>query len=196
MEEKEINPLESLDIIAKMVDKAKFNYSVDSFYYIMWGWLVFVASLASFLLAPVLKENTGLIWLLMPLGGIVSFIYGAKQSKTQKVVTHIETSINQLWLTLGFAFIAIMIAAYSHILLEIIPLFILLYAIGIFYTGRILKFMPMVIGGALCFPLFIACLLFSEMDEKNYSYQLLVLAIAILVSYIIPGHLLKAKYKK
>jgi hypothetical protein len=196
MEEKEINPQESLDIITKMVDRAKQNYSADSFYYIMWGWLVFVAALLSYFLSPILKGNIGLIWLLMPLGGVVSFIYGYKNNKIQKIKTHVETSINNVWLTLGLAFISVMIATALGQMFDFLPVFILLYGIGIFLTGRFLQFLPMIIGGSLCFPLFILCLYFSILDENNYLKQYLVLAIAILVSYIVPGHLLKAKYKK
>ena len=192
MEEREINPSESLDIIQSMILKAQKNYSVDSFYYIMWGWLTFSASILSYFLAPVLQEKTGLIWLLMPLGGVVSFIYGAKQSKKQKVKTHIETHVNQVWVTLGLAFIFLIIAIFLQINFEILPTFILLYGIGIFCTGRIIKFMPMVIGGAICFPLFICC---SYFTFNNFTNQYLILAFALLVSYIIPGHLLKAKFK-
>jgi hypothetical protein len=176
MQEKDINPLESLDIITKMVDRAKQNYSTDSFYYIMWGWLVFIAALLSYFLAPVLKGNIGYVWLLMPIGGIIS--------------------INTIWLTLGIAFITVMIATALGQMFDFLPVFILLYGIGIFFTGRLLRFIPMIIGGALCFPLFFACLHFSILDESNYLKQFLILAVAILVSYIIPGHLLKAKYKK
>jgi len=192
MEEKEISANESIDIIQNMILKAQKNYSVDSFYYIMWGWLTFTASILSYFLAPILHEKTSLIWLLMPLGGVISFIYGANQSKKQKVITHIETHVNQVWLTLGIAFIAIMISIFLKVNLAILPTFILLYGIGIFCTGRIIKFMPMIIGGALCFPLFIFC---SYYVFDNFLNQYLILAFALLVSYIIPGHLLKAKFK-
>ncbi|MES2760571.1 MAG: hypothetical protein V4677_00120 [Bacteroidota bacterium] len=191
MEEREINPSESLEIMQSMIMKAQKNYSVDSFYYIMWGWLTFSAAMLSYFLLPVLQERTGLIWLLMPLGGIASFIYGAKQSKKQKVKTHIETHVNQVWVTLGLAFISIVTAIFLQVNFEILPTFILLYGIGIFCTGRIIKFMPMVIGGAICFPLFVLC---SYYKFENFANQYLILAFALLVSYIIPGHLLKAKF--
>ena len=194
MEEKEINPAESLEIMQSMILKAQKNYSVDSFYYIMWGWLTFTAATLSYFLAPVLEEKTGLVWLLMPLGGVASYIYGAKQSKKQKVKTHIETHVQQVWVTLGIAFIFLIIAIFLKINFEVLPTFILLYGIGIFCTGRIIKFIPMMVGGLLCFPLFLICSKFSILDESMQMFQFLILAFAILVSYIIPGHLLKAKF--
>lgn len=191
MEERDINPSESLEIMQNMIMKAQKNYSIDSFYYIMWGWLTFGASLLSYFFNPILREKSGFIWLLMPLGGVVSYIYGSKQAKKQKVKTHIETHVNQVWLTLGLAFIAIVFAIFSQVKFEIIPTFILLYGIGIFCTGRIIKFMPMIIGGAICFPIFVFCCYYSF---ENVLTQYLILAFALLVSYIIPGHLLKAKF--
>ena len=191
MEERDINPSESLEIMQNMIMKAQKNYSIDSFYYIMWGWLTFSASLLSYFFNPILREKSGFIWLLMPLGGVVSYIYGSKQAKKQKVKTYIETHVNQVWLTLGLAFIAIVFAIFSQVKFEIIPTFILLYGIGIFCTGRIIKFMPMIIGGAMCFPIFVFCCYYSF---ENVLTQYLILAFALLVSYIIPGHLLKAKF--
>lgn len=192
MEERSINPAESLSIIQDMISRAQKNYSIDSFYYIMWGWLTFAAATLSYVLLPVLKENTGLVWLLMPLGGIISYLYGRKQSKHQKAKTHLESHVSQVWLTLGLAIITVVISVFMGVNLEIMPTFILLYGIGIFCTGRIIRFVPMMIGGALCFPLFLLCGYFTF----NYGeYQFLVVALAILVSYIIPGHLLRAKYK-
>ena len=191
MEERDINPSESLEIMQNMIMKAQKNYSIDSFYYIMWGWLTFGASLLSYFFNPILREKSGFIWLLMPLGGVVSYIYGSRQAKKQKVKTYIETHVNQVWLTLGLAFIAIVFAIFSQVKFEIIPTFILLYGIGIFCTGRIIKFMPMIIGGAMCFPIFVFCCYYSF---ENVLTQYLILAFALLVSYIIPGHLLKAKF--
>ncbi|MES2567013.1 MAG: hypothetical protein V4565_09120 [Bacteroidota bacterium] len=192
MEEREINPAESLEIMQSMILKAQRNYSIDSFYYIMWGWLTFSAAMLSYFLGPILHEKTGLVWLLMPLGGLVSFIYGTKQSKKQKVKTHAETHVNQVWLTLGLAFIFLVIAIFLGQNFQVLPTFILLYGIGIFCTGRIIKFMPMIIGGAMCFPLFVFCSYYTFHDFLN---QYLILAFALMVSYIIPGHLLKAKFK-
>jgi hypothetical protein len=193
MEERLISPNESLDIIQDMILKAQKNYSIDSFYYIMWGWLTFTAAMLSYFLAPVFHEKAALVWLLMPLGGVISFIYGSKQTKKQKVRTHVENHVAQVWITLGVAFVFLIIAIFLQINFEILPTFILLYGIGIFCTGRIIKFLPMMIGGFICFPLFLYC---SYFTLNNFLNQYLILAFAILVSYIIPGHLLKAKFNK
>jgi len=68
--------------------------------------------------------------------------------------------------------------------------YILLYAIGTYVTGKFIKFKPLVIGGGINFLLAIIC------SRLSFDYQILMGATAILISYIIPGHLLRKQYKK
>jgi predicted PurR-regulated permease PerM len=48
----------------------------------------------------------------------------------------------------------------------------------------------LIIGGLICFPL---AVITAYLD---FDYRIIMLGIAILISYIIPGHLLRAKYRK
>lgn len=190
MEEKHISPSESLAIIQEMVEKTKQHYSDDSFYFILWGWLTFSAALGHYLLLPVLHEASALVWLLMPLGGIISLVYGMKQSREQKVKTHLETHIGYLWKALGLAMLVLVV---STVLIHngtLLPVFILLYAIGTFTTGCFIEFKPLIIGGALCFALSLLSFFLKE------NAQLLMIALSVLVSYLIPGHALKNKFKR
>lgn len=189
MEEKEINAEESLFIIRNMIHKTKQHYSDNSFYFILWGWLTFVAALTHYLLMPYYEAASALAWTLMPLGAIVSVIYSFKQSKTQIVKTQLEEHIGYLWMGLG---LALLVVVAGTIVLQsngLMPIFILLYAIGTFTTGRFIRFVPLIAGGVICFVLSL-CSFFMGARE-----QLLLVALAILLSYLIPGHILKLKYK-
>ena len=44
MKEKELSPEESIDLINTMIGKARKRYTDNSFYFLLWGWLVIVAS--------------------------------------------------------------------------------------------------------------------------------------------------------
>jgi uncharacterized membrane protein len=68
--------------------------------------------------------------------------------------------------------------------------YILLYAIGTLVTGNLIRFKPLIIGGLINFVLAVVSIRFG------YDNQLLVGALAILISYIIPGHLLRARLQK
>ena len=187
MTDQTINPSESLDIIQQMIQKTQKNYSKDSFYFIFWGWLVFATALLQFVLLQLTPEIAPLVWGLMIIGGIVSVMYGAKQTKTQKVKTHLDVYIHHLWIALGLSMLVVL-GMMSKLGLHSYPIIILLYGIGTFVSGGLLSFKPLLIGGCICFGLSIIAFLVS------FQFQLLLISTAMLVSYIIPGHLLKAKF--
>jgi len=128
----------------------------------------------------------------MPVGGIVSGIYGARQAKKIHVKSFVDESLDYLWIALGLSFIVLVTVnilsgrawdtAFTY--------YIVLYAIGTFITGKLLRFKPLVIGGLSNFVIAIVSIKF------RYEYQLLLGALAILTSYIIPGHLLRIRYLK
>ncbi|HEX3024813.1 MAG TPA: hypothetical protein VHP12_06350, partial [Chitinophagaceae bacterium] len=61
--------------------------------------------------------------------------------------------------------------------------------IGTFVSGGLIKFRPLIIGGIINFILAVVCSRFS------FDHQLLFAAAAILISYIIPGYLLRKQYQ-
>ena len=73
---------------------------------------------------------------------------------------------------------------------SIYPFFIILYALGTFVSGTILKFRPLIIGGLIAWVLAIVAV-FLE-----YDYQILMAAAAIPISYIIPAYLIQGRRKK
>ena len=70
------------------------------------------------------------------------------------------------------------------------PFLILLYGIGTFITGRIIQFKPLIFGGLACFML---CVLITYVEGPE---KLLILALSVLLSYIIPGILLKREFNQ
>lgn len=125
----------------------------------------------------------------MTVGGVVSGIYGYRLGKKATVKTIIDTSMIYLWN--GFVvsiLIIITIGIVNHVSWHTInPLIIVLYGLGTFVSGGILKFRPLIRGGILAWVLsIIAFLVQSEI-------QLLIMALAIIVSYLIPGYMLKIR---
>jgi hypothetical protein len=82
--------------------------------------------------------------------------------------------------------IVLIVGAITHLSWQVInPLVIVFYALGTFVSGGILKFKPLIIGGILAWVIsIIAFLIHSEV-------QLLLMAAAIVVSYLVPGYMLK-----
>lgn len=183
--EKELNQHESLAIISSMIAGTKRKLSHDSVHYLLWGWSVLIAALAHYFLLHRGFEQPYLSWLLMPLTAIAAAIVGARQKRERHVSTHIDTAMQYVWI--GFLIMLLLTLAVSpKIGFETsYPLLMWLYGLGTFISGGILKFKPLWIGGLLSFALGTAAF-FLPFDQ-----QLLLLAAAIIVSYIIPGHLLR-----
>ena len=178
-----------LKIIEEMIASAKVKASEGSIYYLIWGWLVLIAASCNFILLNYTSyENHWIAWpILMALGGIISGVVGYKQEKKTTVKTYVDRAMAYLWSAVGITLFVVLIAMIKLGPLVAYPILIFLYGIGTFVSGGILKFKPLVIGGVACW------VIGSIAVYVNFSDQLILLATAIVVSYLIPGHILAAR---
>ena len=95
---------QSLKIIQEMIATSKSKLRDNSFFYLLWGWLVLIASLTHyFLLRMNYHEYAYLPWPILMLGGmVVSIIAGIRLGKKAKVVSHFDNMMIYLWY--GFFF--------------------------------------------------------------------------------------------
>lgn len=187
--ERTLTEQESLLLIGQMIQNAKQTVQENGVIYLIWGWLVFVASLSQYILLTVVKsEYNYLPWpILMISGAIISIIYGNRDNKKEKVKTHIGNFMKYLWIAFGVA-LAFVLVYMSKIGIQAgYPLILVVYGIGTFVSGGALNFRPLIIGGICCWILAVISVF------VRFEYQLLLLSLAILVSYIVPGHLLNSR---
>ncbi|HUM52203.1 MAG TPA: hypothetical protein PK431_10325 [Chitinophagales bacterium] len=187
MEEKNITEQESLTIIQNMMNKTKEQLFDNSNLFLLWGFAAFICTVAQYILIKINVQNSEAIWIAMPIIAIIHIYIVIKQRSKMKVETYNGNAISALWTAIGFAFVCMVFFASQKI--NILPMIILLYAIGTFVSGKIIDFKPLIIGGSICFLLSIAI---AFIKDEN---QLLIMAAAILISYIIPGFLLKKEFK-
>ena len=188
-EEKPLEEVEGLQIIQQMISQAKQHYSDDSFMFLLWGWLVFIASLSHYILANEGFENAQLVWLLMIVGGIASALYGRKKRKQAQVKTYIDEFSKHV-LVAFMVSLFIVLFFMQHLLLNCYPMVMMVYGIWLYVSGGTLRFKPLMIGGIINWAL--AVLAFYA----EFNTQLLLLALAVLCGYIIPGYMLRNRYKK
>ena len=189
--ETEFSPQESLRLISSMIETTKNSIGDNSIYFLLWGWGVFAACIGQYLLKVVFDyPNNGLVWLIIPVLLVVHIFLVLRKRRKERVKTFINETSAYLWTAIGLSFI-VLIFIFSKVGWEYCGSFyILMYAIGTYVSGRLIKFKPLIIGGIICFPLAAANI------YLGFDYQIIMLALAILVSYIIPGHLLRNKYRK
>ncbi len=188
----DFSPQQSLQIIQAMIDKTKDSVADKSYYFLLWGWLVLIAALAQFVLKVIVRtELHPIVWNLMWVGIILSFWHGRKEKGTRRVKSYVDDSIRYLWTGVGINQLMIIIVFANHgDWQNSYTFFILLYSLGCFVTGRLLKFRPLVWGAIVGWMLAILSVF------TTYDYNILVLALAILVTYIIPGYLLRKDHQR
>ena len=187
--EKQIDEQMSLQIIKEAIENAKSNIKDNAFFFLLWGWLVLVASLLQFGLMEF--TSTPLFWVGWPVlmigGGVASGIYGYRLGRKSVLITHVDLAMIYLWYGFGIAItIFIMAAIFNIIPFTLLnPIIIVLYGLGTFVSGGILKFKPLITGGLIAWV--IAVVSFFIQSE----IQLLLMAAAIVIAYLVPGYMLK-----
>ncbi len=189
MEERNITEQESLAIIQEMINKSKKQLTDRSKYFMMWGVAVFACAIIQYFLLRDLQPHTQMVWLSMPVLAVIQLFLSIRDRKKEKVLSHNTAAIGSVWLALGISFFMLAFLS-SRISFDMFPFLILLYGIGTFITGRIIQFKPLIFGGLACF---ILCVLITYVEGPE---KLLILALSVLLSYIIPGILLKREFNQ
>lgn len=185
--ENKLTERESLDVILNMIQTAKSELSDDSFYYLLWGWLVFIASLANYILLQLHQESAPLAWMLMPLGGVLTAVYAYRQGKKENKKTYMDEFMKYVLISFLVS-MCLVIVFMSKLGLNTYPMIMMVYGMWLFVSGGAIKFKPIIIGGVINWAMAIVAFFLP------FEQQLLCLAAAVLMGYIIPGHLLKAKF--
>lgn len=182
-----MTPEQSLRLIESMIGQAKKSFSKLSFYFLMWGVLLTLAMVATYVLRDQPDAwGQGAPWGIAGiLGGIVSSVHGARQGRREPVNNPMDGLIGWLW---SSYVITMMIMIVVSVLDRRDPgaMVTLLTGIPTFMTGQILRFRPLIIGGVLFWVAGIA----MHFSDDPLTLTLLYCG-AMVFGYIIPGLMLK-----
>lgn len=186
---------QSLQVIRQMIEVSHKRIRNDGILFILWGWISLVTYLLGYLTDQIIHTYQMILikrWLtvLLPVIGIiytVSYLY----RRSRKAVTYISISLRYVWVSLFFGMVLINLIQFN-VLHKIIfelqhPIFMVLIAIAIVVTGGILRY-KMIIAGGIIFGLLAFASSYLPLNQ-----QLLLEAIAWVIAFIIPGHILYAK---
>lgn len=179
-----------IQYIEEMIATTKGNLSSGSVHFLLWAWLVFAAALINYILLNYTEyANHWIAWpVLMSLGAVIAIYLGRKQSKESRVVTKIDKMLVQLWAGFGITLLVALSAMGAIGPAKVYPMLMALYGLGTFVSGGILNFKPLQVGAIAAW----ACAIIG-FYQVQFDSQLILIAAAILFSYIIPGHLLATK---
>ncbi len=190
--EKLMTETESMQLITSMINKAKNRFSETGMLYLFWGWLILFCCLVQFTALYFFNnQNAYYIWYVTWLAPIYQALYIRKMKKKRAVRTYTGEIIGYVWLVyLVCITLAVFILIYIKAYQGINPGVLVMYGMPTFLSGVILKFKPLRIGAICCWCLSILAVL------ATYEFQLLLIGLAVILAWIIPGYLLKAKFKK
>lgn len=212
MDNKELSHQESLALINRMIGKAKDSYHSTGIGSMMWGVVITICSLVRLAEVHFDARLPFDIYLLALVAIIPQVIMSVRKKRRQKAKRYDDDFTDPAWMGFGICiFLLILIinliyVAYTPMYNEyvtltghepafkfhefIMPLFLMLYGLPTFITGRGCRFKPMVWGGIICW---VSCIIavFTE-----YRIDLLLTAFSSIVAWFIPGLLMEKEYRR
>lgn len=202
MEEKNLSEKEGLLLIQQMIQTAKAEQKDNGIGWIIWGWLLFFASIFSFLNAQVgFGVNQFFFWNMFGIVVIGLMLYEVYRYFFSKRVNRVKTYTQDLFdkLNVGFA-LCLMLIIFSMNFgapLHNVPptkgfaLLLGLYGFWILIYGAALNFKPSIIGAFVTWGFAFASLFVNRFDGTMVLH-----ALAVLGGYIIPGHIAYRQFSK
>ncbi|MEP7254907.1 MAG: hypothetical protein ABI666_03975 [Ferruginibacter sp.] len=187
LEEKKLNEDESLKLITEMISKAKSSYHSNGTGAIMWGIVIFFCSVFDFLQMQFHFYIGFDIWWLMWLALLPQFIMMFKYNKKKNFVSYEETTMSYVWWAFGASILMLMFFNSHYRPAHSESLFLMLFGLPTFITGGMFRFKPMIIGGMVCWILFVISL------YTDFKINLLLMALSALAAWVIPGIILRKK---
>jgi hypothetical protein len=210
MEEKQLSEQDSFLLIQQMIHTAKKEQKDDGAGWILWGWLLFAASVLTVLnMRFHWFRDLFLFWNLFGGFTIVYFVYKTVVyfffSRTQRVKTYTSDLFARLntgfFISLLFIIVSINVGArllYNKYGVDDgtpvrigFALLINLYAFWVLVYGTALNFKPSVVGAYCTWAIGFAALFMKTFEQVMFLH-----ALAVLAGYIIPGHIANKEFKK
>lgn len=193
MEEKKLSGEESLLLIQQMIQVAKDDHRERGDGWLIWGWLLFVASIASAVLSYAkLGRFVGWVWLGALAIGLVIYAIGHLRNRDRnQVKTYVQELLDRIERGFFISLFAIVGSSYITESPFSFGYFYILYAFWMFIHGSAIRFRPLIIGAWVNWAAAIAIFL-----VRDFKVDMLISALAVLIGYLIPGYMLRAGYRK
>lgn len=182
-----LSPQDSLALIESMIRQAKGKASHNSFYFLLWGWVIAICNFGMYSIYTFSAYPTYApwVWTLTIPAWVITMIYGARQGRDQGVTSHLDRVNMWLWIAMA---ITITPAWAFGFKINWMVNAVLLMPVGAatFVSGVILKFLPLRLGGIAFWIAGIICYFLDPID------QYLAGGFAVILGYLLPGYLLRA----
>ena len=182
----------SLEIIHRMINQAKTNITDSGHSWLLWGTLLFLTSLSTFIFINTGAKNIFLGWNIFGVFTIILLGYDIFKPKRKSVQTYVDDILKLV--DIGFV-ICLFIIIFS-INVAVSPnvgfgFLLMIFGFPMLIKGGAIKSRALMIGAAVNWAGAIAIFI-----NKEFKYDMLIMAAAVLIGYIIPGLILRSQYRK
>lgn len=183
---------QSMAIIQQMIAQAKTNITDSGFGWLLWGTLIFLTCVSTYIFIDIGSENIFLGWNIFGLVTIILLTYDMIKHKKKQARTYIDDLLKLV----DIGFIICLFTIIISINVAVSPnsgfgFFLMIFAFLMLIKGGVVKSNSLMIGAVVNWAGAIAIFI-----NKEFRYDMLIMAAAVLIGYIIPGLQLRSKYRK
>ncbi|MEO6404235.1 MAG: hypothetical protein ABIY51_05520 [Ferruginibacter sp.] len=188
----DLTGMESLAIIHKMINQAKNKVNSNGNEWIIWGTMIFLASLSTYFFSEFGYPQLFLGWNIFGILAIIILGFRVFQRRTKKVRTYLDDLL--VLFHIGFV-ICLFIIIFS-INVAVGPnagfgYFLMIYAFLMLIQGGAMKFKPLIAGAIVNWIGSVAIFI-----NTDFKYDMLITAASVFIGYIIPGIILRVQSNK
>lgn len=183
---------QSLEIIHQMIRQAKTTITETGLSWLLWGSMLFLTSIATYIFIDIGSKNIFLGWNIF--GAVTLILLAADILKPKKKT--VRTYVDDLLKMVDIGFVVCMFCVIISINIAVSPnagfgFLLMIFAFLMLIKGSVVKSRALIIGAIVNWIGTIAIFI-----NKEFKYDMLIMAAAVLIGYIIPGFLLRAAYRK
>jgi uncharacterized membrane protein len=142
--ESQLTEQESLELIARMINKAKSDFRETGIGALMWGTIITVCALVSFVNYYQHWRWAQYVWFLTFIAVLPQIIISVQANKRKKYTSYNEDAMGGIWISFGIGILLLsFFSSWSH-LSHAYVLFLIFYGIPTFATGIARRFTPMI----------------------------------------------------
>lgn len=195
-QEKPMDELESFQIIQQMINTAKQEQRDNGKGWIVWGWSLFLTSLITIVNIKAGWFKPFFFWNIIGMITIANVIFEMVKGLFSKKTVRVKTYTRSLFDRLNAGFFILLIYIIFAINLGIGPskgfsLLIGVYGFWMLIYGSALNFKPSIVAAYISW-----ILGFVSLFQKDFFVVMIFHAAAVLIGYIIPGHIANREFKK
>lgn len=191
MQKDELSPKESLDLINEMISGAKARMNENGFIYLFWGWLILICALSQFILLQTEYASINYYpYILVIPGAIYTAIHESRNHRSAGNPNYTSKIMSGIWIAAGMNMLIVGFLFSPVLKTSPVPYILIILALATIASGAAVKFKPLIWGGVICnlagiLSIFVA-----------YSYHPLLVIAAIIAADLIPGYILRNKFRK